>query len=409
MPIDTLLIIHASREYHTFHRRPLIEALADALPERWAMLCVDRPLTLDAPARKSFRWCLDAWRERRPRQITPKLFLFRPVQLAHELIADRIFGLAQSNRLLLRRQLCRVIDELFSDVEQVISWISDPVQQWAWELLPDEKTVYECYDEYGINPDGSPRPRVQRKELRALARADVTFITAENMASHRRLLTKRIVYLPNGVPTTFITASSSHRSTIEHHLPPCIGYLGNLRQEVDIPLLEGLARENPQWEFVFIGPVQKAEFRRRLGRLSNVRFTGTQPHDSLPHVLQQVDVGLIPFQRNEFTRVLNPLKTYEYMAAGVPIVASNLPELRRFSHLIRFVENTPQAFAEAIRRVLAADRETLRQQLIETARQYTWENICRGVVVPELRQLATMSKPNPRSKAEVRGFDLPPD
>jgi glycosyltransferase involved in cell wall biosynthesis len=257
----------------------------------------------------------------------------------------------------------------------------------VWGAFSDEKKVYECYDEYAMNPDGSVRTRVQRMERGVLRDADLTLVTAEELAARRRQDVGHVVFVPNGVAEDFMRDPMAADFLRHTARKPCIGYLGHLRSEVDVDLLVALAAQNPQWHFLLVGPVQRSEFRRRLDLLPNVEFAGPQPYGSLPSLLRRFDVGLIPFVLNSFTLAINPLKAYEYMAAGVPIVASNLPELLRFRDIIRMIENTPAAFGKAIAETLADDRAALSLRLTTRAREYTWERISREVVVPELVQL----------------------
>jgi glycosyltransferase involved in cell wall biosynthesis len=291
----------------------------------------------------------------------------------------------QLNTCLLRRLLLGLIDQWFPDARNIVSWIYHPNQHWMWQVLPGSQRVYECYDEYGLWPDGTPRREMQQREKRLLAESELTFVTAEILAERRMSRSGRIVYLPNGVPASFVPANTVKQTAGENR--PHIGYLGNLRAEIDDCLLADLAEQNPGWQFDFVGPVRDTSATARLRRMTHVRMMGPQPYGRLAQFLQQFDVGVAPFRLNEFTRAINPLKIYEYMAAGVPIVASDLPELRRFAGVIRISDNTPEAFAKAITATLEDDRDMLREKLVATVQEYTWEAISRRIILPELQRL----------------------
>ena len=120
--------------------------------------------------------------------------------------------------------------------------------------------------------------------------------------------------------------------------------------------------------------------------MPNVHFLGPRRHESLPGVLERFDVGLIPIVINEFTRPLTPLKFFEYLGAGVPMVSTSFRELEQFRHLIRLVPNEPDAFEAAIQQTLDEDRAALSRKLRREAELHTWDVVNRESVVPVLRE-----------------------
>jgi glycosyltransferase involved in cell wall biosynthesis len=229
---------------------------------------------------------------------------------------------------------------------------------------------------------------MEQSEPAVLADADLVFYTAEALAQPRARATRHLCYLPNGMPAKLFLTGVQPRRNRTGSATARIGYLGNWYPFMATDLLFALCRDHPQWDFIFAGPVKTPAVTAHLRRLPNVTFRGPLPYSEIPAFLHGLDVALIPFLLNEYVRATNPLKTYEYMAAGVPIVASDLPELRRFAEIIHIVENTPQAFAAAIAEFLHQDREKLSEHMRAVAHDYTWEAICRRVIVPELLRMA---------------------
>jgi glycosyltransferase involved in cell wall biosynthesis len=385
VPTQVLITIHLARHWDIFHRRHLILALAEALPAGWAVLAVNRPLTVEVtPLKYPGRLRRELF-HRAPRKLSRGLYLYTPILPLHERTAHHVPGATQLNTRLLGRQLRGLIDQWFPNARNIVSWIYHPNQHWTWQVLPGARRVYECYDEYGFWPDGRPRPELQQKEIPVLTESELTFVAAEVLARRRKTLAERIVHLPNGVPAWFVRNDTDKKPRPSGR--PRIGYLGNLRAEIDDGLLADLVEQNPQWQYIFIGPVRKSAATTRLKRMPQVLMAGLLPYDRLPEYLGQFDIGLVPFRLNEFTEPMNPLKIYEYMARGIPVVASDLPELQRFAGVIRLVDNTPEAFAKAITATLEDDRDMLREKLVATAREYTWEAISRRIILPELQRL----------------------
>jgi len=123
---------------------------------------------------------------------------------------------------------------------------------------------------------------------------------------------------------------------------------------VDLDLLAEVARLRPDWHIVLIGDstVDLGPYRG----IANMHFLGRRPYADLPAYCKAFDVGLIPFKINELTRAVNPIKMKEYLAAGLPVVSTPLPEVRLYSHLVELAEDA-QAFAAAVESCLARGAE----------------------------------------------------
>jgi glycosyltransferase involved in cell wall biosynthesis len=306
----------------------------------------------------------------------------------HENIADGIPAAEEVNLWLMRSQLQTVLKRMFSNAERLIEWIYYPVQRWVWDIFPSAGKIYECYDEYARSPRGELNPRKWQRELRVITEADLTFATARSLVETRAAMAGHLAPLANGVPDSFFEAGQELTPDPIDAVPhPRIGYVGNIRSVLDFRLLEELFLKNPQWQLVLVGPIQKGVPIENLRRMKNVHFLGPRPHDRVPGVLRRMDVGLIPFVVNEFTRAINPLKVYEYLAVGLAVVASPLPELERFRGLVSLQGNDPAEFAWGIKKMLSADRASLRSQSLSAARPYSWSNIARQCVVPVLKDV----------------------
>ena len=108
-----------------------------------------------------------------------------------------------------------------------------------------------------------------------------------------------------------------------------MGVVGMHDSRLDVEALEAIATADPSWQVVLIGPVKPGQVdEQRLRRLPNVHLLGEKPRPELPAYLKGMACALIPYKANELTRNIFPLKLFEYLAAGVPVVAGGLPELQ---------------------------------------------------------------------------------
>lgn len=154
---------------------------------------------------------------------------------------------------------------------------------------------------------------------------------------------------------------------------PLIGYTGIIQERLDLDLIEFLSLKNPEKSFVFLGPVwTKVD---KLKRLRNVHFLGEVGYQDLPHVLKQFDLGIIPHQINDFTNSMNPLKLYEYLAAGLPVVTTPVSGTEQFSKSV-FIAKSREEFDLKINKVIASNKNS-RPELCpeeDLLKNYSWEN-----------------------------------
>ncbi len=152
---------------------------------------------------------------------------------------------------------------------------------------------------------------------------------------------------------------------------PIIGYFGTISERIDLDIITRLADHFPQGTLALIGPVHLPA--HDLPQRSNIHYLGLRRHAELPACAQSFDVGLIPFRLTAATIKLNPVKTLEYLAAGLPVVATRLPDLEKFYSHIVYIADSPTAFVQAVEQVLNhPDRERIARGT-DLARTASWE------------------------------------
>jgi hypothetical protein len=134
---------------------------------------------------------------------------------------------------------------------------------------------------------------------------------------------------------------------------PIIGFFGLLADWVDLEIVRALAIARPRWSFVLIGEVRTDIVR--LKEFSNVHFLGRRPYQTLPAYCKAFDVAILPFVWNELTLAANPLKMREYLAAGLPLISTPLPEVVRLQHLV-LMARTAEEYLAHIEKLIAAGR-----------------------------------------------------
>jgi glycosyltransferase involved in cell wall biosynthesis len=158
---------------------------------------------------------------------------------------------------------------------------------------------------------------------------------------------------------------------IKHLKRPIIGFFGLIHEWIDLDLIEKIAASHPDWSVALIGKVSVSV--ERFSAYDNVHFLGRKPYDRLINYCKAFDVGLIPFLINELTVNVNPIKLREYIAAGIPVISTPLPEVKKYSHLVKIGHNAKEVIEHI--EVLLKD-DTYEKKVLRSRRmmQDTWES-----------------------------------
>ena len=380
-------VIFLSEDWDAFFRRYLLGVLAEQLPMS-KVVCVDRPVCLvTTPLRDPVRWLKQTAGRDRLRKLSNNLFVYRPWVFLHDHVAAKLPFMPILNGEWLRRQLKGVINSLGLRQDRLIVWIYDPLQEECLGLVSECLSVYECYDEYSAWP-GVPVLRTRgdlvAREERILGRVDVIFVVSEALYERKRLFNPNVHVISNAVDARHFGLARDESTRLAEDVTdishPIIGYLGNLTDRINFALLLELARARAEWSLVLVGGtttrLQNKASRRNfaiLQQMPNVYLLGAKPYEKLPSYLKAFDVCLIPYAAADvFNVYCSPLKLYEYLATGKPIVSTDLPAVRPFEGLVRIARHVTE-FEQQVAEALQEQGETLRQQRLAAAQENSWE------------------------------------
>ena len=267
-------------------------------------------------------------------------------------------------------------------------------EPWLWSYVPQAEAllgalepslvVYHCVD------DISAHERIDTASFRAAeerfaGRADLVLASAPELARRMRRLSGNVLEAPNVADTAlFATALDPGTATdpaIAALPSPRLVFTGAISAvKLDIPLLVELARARRDWTLALVGPVGLGDPTTDVSALAaepNVHLLGPRAYEQLPAVLRGADAGLIPYVRSELTDSIFPMKVYEYLAAGLPVVATPLPALSG----VQEVASEPDAasFRAALEGELAQDGPARRAQRSAAAASHSWEERLREI------------------------------
>lgn len=269
-------------------------------------------------------------------------------------------------------QIKKALHELHFD--NPIIWTTTPLAIGVIKTLNYSLLVYDIQDEYTKFP-GMDHMLLQECETPMLKHADLIMVVSEQLRVSKGLKGyTNVKLLPNGVNFELFVRTQDPKTEIPAEMrtirKPIAGYVGNIYQRLDMEMITQVAERRPDWSFVFIGLVRCN--LERLAKLQNVYFLGMKPPFQLPGYMKAFDVALIPHLVDTFTVCQNPVKLYEYLAAGLPIVSTPLPELEPYREVVRFGRNAEEFSAglEEAFHDISTDRLRKRQEI---ARQNTWQ------------------------------------
>ena len=255
--------------------------------------------------------------------------------------------------------------------------------------------VSDSFPDFFTDPE--VRKRLEAAEKTVAAQVDVVLATADILYNKFKTYNARTFLIKNGVDLSRyqnITPPSDRvlRNKVEAAGPAkIIGYQGGIASWFDFDLMDYVIRKNPDFIFLFAGMVD-VRSRRDFGRIihyRNVLHLGTVNPEVLPWVLVRFDVGIIPFKINDLIRATNPIKLYEYLAAGKPVVATPMLEVMRYEAKgIVATAEEPEAFSRSLREMAALSEDpSSRQERLMIARDNSWDARFRKILehVPELR------------------------
>ena len=190
------------------------------------------------------------------------------------------------------------------------------------EMIPHKKFVYRIADNnLGFH---SFTKAQYEKELEFVPKADLVIYSALNLKRNvQKLNPSKSLYFPNGVNFHHFQGKWEIPKDLALIRRPIIIYVGAINYWFDFRLIEFAAKSLPQFSFVLIGPDHEA--RKNLGQIENLYILGSKAYSEIPAYLSHSDLGMIPFNQNDYPELvnsLNPLKLYEYLACGLPVLAT---------------------------------------------------------------------------------------
>jgi hypothetical protein len=231
------------------------------------------------------------------------------------------------------------------------------------------KRIYDLMDLYSGFPDA--REELIEAEEVLIKKSDIVLTTADNLYDYAKKLNNNVHMIRNGSDYEKF-ADLKENGKINLKDKPIVGYYGAISQWLDVDLLEYAIKNNKDKYFVFIGSLGTTNIRK-LYKYSNVYFLGEVSHDELPGYLAYFDVCTIPFILNDLIKSTNPVKFYEYIASGKPVVSVDLPELKQYENIC-YLSKNKEEFSKNIFKALHDEAKEIIEKRKIVAEENSWDN-----------------------------------
>jgi len=256
----------------------------------------------------------------------------------------------------------RFVREVVPTLDKTVVWCSWAYLHGGLAAYQPRLVIFDCVDDF---------PEWRPYEASMLARADAVVASSTALEARLQPLHQRVALVPNGCDFPFFNAPPAGPlpSDFPRSRRPRVVFVGAWGSWVDSHLITQISKQLPLWDFILIGP----DFGGRPVFGHNIHRLGVRPYERLPAYLHQMDVTIIPFQDNQVTRAANPVKLWEYLATGKPVVSTPLPEVLPLQGLVHiagasdFARAIQVAFHDRTHNPGAAERR------VAAAKANSWE------------------------------------
>jgi glycosyltransferase involved in cell wall biosynthesis len=272
--------------------------------------------------------------------------------------------------------------------KQIVLYLWRPEFAPAIDLVEHDASCYHIDDEYGFSDVELPNPGQETELIRTV---NQVIVHSRRLMEKKGAINPNTALVPNGVDYEAFANPRAEPPDLACVSRPRIGYVGVIKKQLDLGLLLRLARARGDWNFIMVGPIGtvtgKEQALTGLQTLPNVHFLGEKPVDALSAYTQHMDVCLMCYEANDYTKYIYPLKLHEYLASGRPAVATPIDSVVEHGDLVALAR-TDSEWIAAIEQALLQQGEMQRRTRQDRARAYDWNKLAARVAALILQRVA---------------------
>lgn len=317
--------------------------------------------------------------QNRLKTVNGSLKVLSPYKIAEsaEITIDNI---NYDNTWFIKNQIQKALDSL--RWYKPLLWIYDLAAVSLISQLDERGVLYDCVDSFSSFSWSDPKTQSWEEDL--LKKAHVVLTSAETLYKERLIHNRNTYLIPNAADYEHFSRCGNFDKTTPVELktikPPRLAFIGAVYEWLDFELIEKIAAASPDWNLIIIGPTQH---NLCIPERYNIHCLGARDYKLLPFYMQNLELMLIPFLKNEVTIHANPIKLWEYLAAGKVVISTRLPEIPEIPEVIWLSEDH-QSFIDNCSKALdllkiPGKQLELAKKAQTLAKNNSWDERCKMI------------------------------
>jgi len=317
-------------------------------------------------------------------------------QASYKLQAKDLFVYSTIDSVISQKRLTGKLEKIIKKLglKNILLWSYNPLYPNLLTDIEASSRIFDTVDNWIEHPSYAKFKESLKNGYKTISeKADLVFTVSEELINFYKNLgrEKDVYWIPNGVDVehfnqqpiqrTILTSSggagqaTNNQQLLKNVKHPVIGYIGTIEHRFDVSLVASIAQKNPKKSVVLIGPIWKdvqEEINKKLKKFPNIYFLGRKSYRDSPSYIHEFDVAIIPHKLDKFLAFTNPMKLYEYLACGKPVVATPGAGMEMFKDLV-YIAKDPREFSEKINKALKEDSLELKEKRLEAVKKHSWK------------------------------------
>ena len=262
-----------------------------------------------------------------------------------------------------------------------ILWTYNPKTLTFIDPKAYSKIIYHCVDNISSQPH-MDKNSIDFYEEKLIKLADYIFVTSKALLSKCQKLNIKTYYFNNVVDIDNFKILNRKKNKcnlndIKKIKSPRLGFVGAISNyKLNFNLLVDIALKRKDWSIILIGKVGEGDPYTdvcQLKKIKNIHFLGPKKYEEVPYYMNMFDIALLPCEINSYTKSMFPIKFFEYLSVGLPVVATKLESLNEFSD-VHYRGDNSNDFIEMIEKILLKKDFLEKDRLMKLAEKYTYDS-----------------------------------
>ncbi|MHB8840634.1 MAG: glycosyltransferase [Candidatus Aquicultor sp.] len=260
-------------------------------------------------------------------------------------------------------------------MQDTVLWLNNPLAARFIGKFDEKLSVYNAVDDWPLHPRFAlMRQSFEQNINRIREEADAIFAVSDRLVDKLNGSKAKAFLIPNGVDLDgYMQVDTRVPEDLACINSPRVGYVGVMQERFDTDLFRTVVEQTPDISYILIGPLFSPTHFTALKAYSNVHFLGSRNKRDIPAYIKGFDACVMPHRIDDFTKAMNPIKLYEYLAAGKPVISTPIPGLDAFNGFVEFAGDA-NCFIRKIKTALSADQADRIPARIEFAKENSWSS-----------------------------------